>query len=151
MDTRSHSHQESFPVPAERLFALLHTPSAIRRWWGASRVIVLAHPGGTWAAAWGDNEDDPDYIAVATIRVFEPPRRLVLGDYRYHAKSGPLPFEAHFVTEFVVSPDANGATLRVTQDGFPAGSEADDFFAACQKGWKDTFAGIRKYLEGSGP
>ena len=41
MSTRDHVHEEEFPVPAEQLFALLLTPSAIRGWWGASAAIVL--------------------------------------------------------------------------------------------------------------
>ena len=149
MSTRKHIHQETFPASAERVFALLHTPSAIRRWWGVSRAIVLPEPGGTWAAAWGEAEDDPDYITVATIREFRPPHRMVLSNYRYHAKSGPPPFQADFVTEFMVSPHGEGASLRVTQDGFPAGSEADEFYASCKKGWQDTFAGIRQFLNDS--
>jgi uncharacterized protein YndB with AHSA1/START domain len=146
MKTRKHVHEEVFPASPERLFALLHTPSAIRQWWGVARAVVLAHPGGTWAAAWGEAEDEPDYITVATIREFEPPRRMVLTDYRYRAKSGPLPFAAEFVTEFAVTPHAEGAVLRVTQDGFPAGPEADQFYAGCETGWRNTFAGIRRYL-----
>jgi uncharacterized protein YndB with AHSA1/START domain len=148
MSTRRHVHQEVFPVPPERLFALLLTPSAIRRWWGAARVVVIAEPGGLWAAAWGDEEDDPDYVSVATLRELEPPRRLVMSDYRYRAKSGPLPFEADFEVSFEVEPHAEGAVLRVTQDGFPSGPEGDEFYAACEQGWSDTFAGIREYLEG---
>jgi uncharacterized protein YndB with AHSA1/START domain len=132
METRKHVHEEVFPAPPERLFALLHTPSAIRRWWGVARALVLAQPGGVGAAAWGKAEDDPDYLTVATICDFEPPRRMVLTDYRYQAKSGPLPFAARFVTEFVVVPHEQGAVLRVTQDGFPTGREADAFYAGCE-------------------
>ena len=146
MKTRKHVHEEVFSVSPERLFELLHTPSAIRHWWGVARAVVLAEPGGVWAAVWGEAEDDPDYITVATIREFEPPRRMVLGDYRYRAKSGPLPFEAEFVTEFEVLPHPTGAVLRVTQAGFPVGPEADGFYAACEKGWRDTFTGVRRYL-----
>jgi uncharacterized protein YndB with AHSA1/START domain len=98
---------------------------------------------------WGEEEDNPDYIAVATIRHFDPPHRMVLSDYCYHAKAGPLPFDADFVTEFLVSTQAEGTSLRVTQDGFPAGSEADEYYAACQQGWQETFAGIRQYLSDS--
>jgi uncharacterized protein YndB with AHSA1/START domain len=150
MATRCHVHEEVFPAPPERVFALLHTPSAIRGWWSASRAIVLAEPGGTWTATWGENEDDPDYITVATIRDFDPPRRMVLTDYRYRAKTGPLPFKADFVTEFAVEPHPEGSRLRVTQDGFPAGPEADAFYAACGTGWTNTFAGIRRYLDQDG-
>ena len=43
---------------------------------------------------------------------------------------------------------AEGAVLRVSHDGFPAGRGADEFYAGCEKGWRDTFAGIRRYLAG---
>jgi uncharacterized protein YndB with AHSA1/START domain len=150
MTTRKHVHEETFPVAPEQLFALLHTPSAIRRWWGAERAVVIPESGGVWAAAWGESEDDPEYITAATIRAFDPPRRMVLSDYRYRAKTGPLPFDADFVTEFEVVRLPQGSLLRVTQDGFPAGADADAFYAACQRGWQDTFAGIRGFLAGSG-
>lgn len=146
MGTRKLVHEEILPAPADRVFALLHVPSAIRQWWGVARAVVMAQPGGIWAAAWGESEDDPDYITAATIREFDPPHRLCLTDYRYRAKTGPLPFAAEFVTEFLVRPHPDGAILRVTQDGFPAGPEADDFYAACETGWRNTFAGIRRYL-----
>ncbi|MGH9748558.1 MAG: VOC family protein [Candidatus Polarisedimenticolia bacterium] len=147
--TRALVHAEAFPVGTERLFALLHTPSAIRAWWGVARAVVLAQPGGMWAAAWGGSEDDPEYVTAATIRTFDPPRRMVLTDYRYRARSGPLPFEADFATEFVVTADPQGAVLRVSQDGFPIGPEGEKFRAACARGWQDTFAGIRRFLSES--
>ena len=149
MATRKHVHEEIFNAPPERLFSLLHTPSAIRRWWGAARAVVLPEPGGVWAAAWGESEDEPDYVTAATIREFDPPRRMVLADYRYRARSGELPFDADFVTEFEVAPHPQGSVLCVSQDGFPVEPAADGFYAACEKGWADTFAGIRRYLEDS--
>ncbi len=144
--TRKHIHEESFPVAPDRLFAILCTPSAIRQWWNASRAIVIAKPGGLWVATWGENEDQPDFITSARIQAYDPPRRLVLDQYSYVAKTGPLPFNADFVTEFSVSSHADGALLRVTQDGFPSDPSADSFFAACQHGWKETFQGIRRFL-----
>lgn len=144
--TRRHTHEEFFPVPPERLFALLHTPSAIRGWWGAARAIVQPEPGGLWAAAWGADEDAPEFVTSATLSVFEPPHRLVFADYRYSAASGPLPFEASLVTGFTVVPRDGGAVLRVEQDGFPLDPVADDFYRACERGWRDTFGGIRRHL-----
>jgi uncharacterized protein YndB with AHSA1/START domain len=149
MKTRKHVHKEEFATPTERLFELLITPSSIRQWWNAARVIVIPEKGGTWTAAWGDDEDDPDYVSAARIRAYEPPHRIVFGDYHHHAKDGPLPFDAEFVTEFAVSAIPNGASLEVTQDGFPALPEADDFYCACQNGWAETFAGIRRLLDDS--
>jgi uncharacterized protein YndB with AHSA1/START domain len=149
MSTRALVHEGIFTSPPQRLFDLLVTPSAVRHWWGAARAIVMPQEGGTWAAAWGDDEDAPMYTTSATLRVYEPPRRLVMAGYRYFAPSGPLPFEADFVTEFLVEPVEGGTRLRVSQDGFPAEGEsaaADEFHAACTQGWRDTFAGIRRYL-----
>ncbi len=146
MVTRTHIHEETMPAGPEQVFSLLHTPSAIRQWWSASRAIVLPQTNGIWAAVWGSHEDAPDYVTAAVIKVFEPPRRMLLTDYRYFAKNGPLPFAAEFVTEFLVLPHSDGAILRVTQDGFPSGPEADDFYAGCQMGWCNTFAGIREFL-----
>lgn len=150
MTTRAHVHEEVFDATPERLFELLITPSAIRQWWGAARAIVMPRQGGTWAAAWGDDEDAPMYTTSATLRAFDPPRRLVMADYRYVAATGPLPFQADFVTEFLIEPAPGGTRLRVTQDGFPkadVSSGGDEFYAACQQGWRDTFAGIRRFLD----
>lgn len=146
MDTRKHVHEESFTAGQEEVFELLHTPSAIRQWWGADRAIVLPESGGIWAAVWGGTEDDPDYVSVATIESFDPPRSMVLTDYRYHAREGKPPFEADFRVSFRVTKSDGGSTLHVEQDGFPTGPEADAFYRACATGWTETFAGIRAYL-----
>ena len=78
MATRRHVHAKiELPASPERVFALLHTPSAIRGWWSAARAIVLAKEGGTWAATWGESEDDPDHVTVASgsprLRPAAPP------------------------------------------------------------------------------
>lgn len=148
---RTHVHEEAFDCTPERLFALLVTPSAIRDWWGASRVIILPGSGGTWAATWGSEEDAPDYVTTATMSVVEAPRRLLLTDYRYHARSGPPPLDAAFETEFTITAVPGGAQLRVRQSGFPHGPEGDAFLTACERGWRDTFAGIRRHLHGATP
>lgn len=146
MDTRKHVHEEEFAAKAASVFAMLLKPSAIRNWWGAARAIVIPEAGGIWAASWGDSEDDPDYTTVATISTLDPSRRLVLGNYRYRARTGPLPFAADFVTEFLLLPWEGGVRVRVTQDGFPKTQESNAFYAACVSGWLATFAGMRRYL-----
>lgn len=145
MMTRKHEHAIELPAAPERVFSLLHRPSDICAWWFASSAIVLAQTNGVWAAVWGE-ADDPDYISAATIAVFDPPRRLVLSDFKYFAKTGALPFQAKFTTEFTVAPHGTGTLLRVVQDGFPCDPVADKFYAACEKGWHDTFASIKRYL-----
>lgn len=147
MDTRSHIHQEVLPVTPRQAFDMLTTPSAIRHWWGASRAIVNAKQGGIWTASWGD-EDDPDHISTATLVEFDPPCRLAMKYGEYYARSGPLPFKfaGDAVTIFTIEPHGEGCILRVEQTGFPCDPIADDFYAACETGWKNTFEGIRKYL-----
>lgn len=147
MPGRTHIHQETFRVSPEKLFEILMKPSAIREWWSAARVVINPREGGTWAAAWGDVEDDPDYVTAAKIRELDPPSRLVLSDYEYYAKEGDDSFDMEFTTEFLVEPADGGAMLRVSQEGFPEGPGGDEFLSACKKGWEDTFAGIRRYLE----
>lgn len=144
--TRKHVCQIELDASPGTVFELLITPSAIREWWQASRAIVDAREGGMWGGAWGQ-EDDPDYISFYRISVCDPPKRLVFSDSTYYAKTGPLPFEAHFITEFLIRPNSKGSVLQVTQDGFPADPAADDFYMGCERGWKNTFEGIRRYLE----
>lgn len=142
---RKHIHQIELAAPPEVVFKLLITPSAIRRWWGASRAIVLPKVGGVWAAAWGD-EDIPDFVSVFKIAAIEKPKRLFLTETKYFAKNGPLPFKSEMTTEFIVEPAGGGSILQVAQEGFPDDPVADEFYAACGKGWQETFAEIEKYL-----
>jgi uncharacterized protein YndB with AHSA1/START domain len=132
-----------------RAFALLHTPSAIRKWWNAQTAIVQARQNGVWAATWGSDEDAPDYICVARLMTFEPPRRLVMGKFEYMTKdSHGLGFNAELETEFTVSANGTGSVLRVEQRGFPDEAIADAFYASCVKGWSDTFDGIERFVSG---
>jgi uncharacterized protein YndB with AHSA1/START domain len=147
--TRKHIHEEKFAVKPENMFEILHTPSAICSWWGAARAIVLAEENGVWTAAWGENADEPDHISSFVIKHFERPKRMFLNEAKYFAKKGKLPFDAKMTTEFIVEPTENGCILRVIQDGFPCDPTADDFYAACDTGWRNTFAGIRKFVEES--
>lgn len=148
MSTRSHSHEIELPDSPETVFALLHTPSAIRQWWGVHRAIVLPEKNGFWAAAWGADEDKPDYVGSYRIAEFDPPRRLVLTDAKYYSKDGPLPFEIKFTVTFTVEPRiGGGCKLRVDHEGFPADTIADAFYASCEVGWRNTFDGIVKYLK----
>jgi hypothetical protein len=133
-------------------FALLHTPSAIRAWWSAARAVVAPWPRGIWVAAWGADEDAPDYITAARIVVWDPPRTMRLGDFEYYRKDGlGLPFAAPLETEFSVTASDSGSLLRVHQVGFPDESIADAFFASCQSGWAATFEGIQRYVVNTTP
>jgi ribosomal-protein-alanine N-acetyltransferase len=144
--TRSIEREIRLPCSADEAFDLLIRPSRIRAWWQADRVLVLPGEGGLWCAAWGDDEDAPDYTTAARLRVFEPPTRLVLDRYLYRSRFGPMPFEAEFEVEFRVRGDGAGCVLAVAQRGFPDDPIADAYFTGCVQGWQDTLLGILRHV-----
>ena len=146
--TRSHIAEVAVAATPEAVFDALITPSAVRQWWSASRVIVTPEVGGLWVATWGEDEDRPDYVSAAPIERIDPPRNLRLGTSRYVSRDGPLPFEADMRIEFTVRPAPAGAVLRVEQSGFPRAAAADDYYAACERGWKETLAQLKEFVEG---
>jgi hypothetical protein len=74
--------------------------------------------------------------------------RLVVGGAGDRRRAGgrPLPFEATLETEFTVRPAPGGAVLRVRQGGFQRSAAADEFYAACQRGWEATFGGLHRFV-----
>lgn len=134
--------------PIDRVFGALVTPSLIRQWWFASRAIIIPETGGRYDLAWGEEEDNPDYISAARIEVFDRPHRLLLTDFQYHSKDGPLPFEGAFENEFRLEKTASGTRLIVRQAGFPEESVADDFYRSCVQGWVDTLGSFKRVMEG---
>ena len=148
---RKHETEVWLAASPEAVFEALHTPSAIREWWQAARVIVIPREGGVWMAAWGDDEDSPLYVTSATLAKFDPPRSLRFEDSQYLSHTGAPPFDMSAMsTEFTVTASEGGSRLVVVQDGFPEDSTADDFYAACEKGWHDTLAGLRAFFEKRG-
>lgn len=112
----------------------------------ASHVIIDKKEGGLWVGLWGD-EDAPEFITFNRMSVFDPPKQIVFSDFEYYSRKGLLPFAAALTSDFTIIPEGPKQTrLRVVQDGFPCDNAADDFYAGCTVGWRETFAGIRRYL-----
>lgn len=129
----------------QTVFDALITPSAIRRWWSASRAIVHAAEGGLWMAAWGVQEDQPDYVCGYRLSTFEPPHRLVFSDPIYHARQGDMPDSLGQVTiEFSIRPIDDGSSLIVSQTGIPATEM--EFCEGCKTGWKTTLDQLQQFL-----
>jgi uncharacterized protein YndB with AHSA1/START domain len=150
MNTRQHTHAVELTANPEEVFKALLTPSAIRRWWGATDAIVCPQEDGVWSAVWGAG-DDPDYLVSARINIFDPPQKLSLSDYRYFARAGALPFKTDMTLTFTVESQPAGCVLRVVHEGFPDDAVADEFYAACEAGWHKTFDGIRRFFEPNEP
>ena len=142
---RSIEDEETILAPVCRVFEALVTPTDICQWWQATTAIIFAETGGLWVARWG-HENDPDYLSAATLSVYDPPHRLVMSDFRYQAKSGPLPFDAKMETEFRLEDQGEQTLLRVRQTGFPDDTAADPFLQGCVTGWRTTLTGLSSYL-----
>ena len=146
-ETRSHEHQIGLNAAAEKVFDSLISPAAICSWWQASSAIVIPIKGGIWIATWGDTED-PDYITAHRMTEFERPKTIVFDDAEYIAKAEPPPFELETATKFEIEPVSDEkCVLKVIQTGFPADSIADEFYAACETGWKNTFYGMKTFID----
>ena len=96
-------------------------------------------------AAWGEHEDDPDYLCAYRLQVVDRPGRWVFADPTYYAREGDMPDSLHNVTiEFSIRPENDGSQLTVTQTGLPSGEEA--FCEGCKKGWETTLAQLQAFL-----
>jgi uncharacterized protein YndB with AHSA1/START domain len=145
METRREELIEPFGVTPERMFEILITPSAIRSWYGAAKVVVDPKKGGSWIAAWGDDEDDSEYINALKILEFDPPNRIVLGEGKYIAGTA-WPIMTDIRTELILEPQPSGCFLRIVQDLTPHEPLLDDYFDACIAGWQNSYEGIRNYI-----
>jgi uncharacterized protein YndB with AHSA1/START domain len=120
----------------------------VRQWWNARQVIVHAVPDGTWIATWGDDEDSPDFLCGYRLSRFERPGLLEFSDPVYEAKAGPMPFSMDQMSvQFQIETADHGATLSVTQHGFPTDTIADEYYAGCQSGWQTTLQQLKDFLE----
>ncbi len=133
----------------DQVFQALITPSKIRSWWQADRAIILPKKNGIYVIAWGEKEDQPDFITAGTIKEYSPNKRLLLADFDYFSSAGPLPFEAKFEILFTLTGNGTTSNLTVLQTGIPDLAAADEYFEGCLKGWTDTLNSLKKVVEHS--
>lgn len=141
MSTRSQWHEIDLPAKPEAVFNLLLAPKAIRGRWDSVGAIVTEIEG-FWVIAWGERENDPDYVSGARIKSFTAPQRVSLALEYCRSRKGMLPFATALTVEFTIQKIPAGALLRVTQSGFPADKEADVFYDSCAKAWRAALQGI---------
>jgi uncharacterized protein YndB with AHSA1/START domain len=146
MTTRSQWHEIELPAAPVAVFNLLITPKAIRGRWGSVSAIAT-EMDGLWVIAWGERENDPNYVAGARIRAFESPRRVALAFEYCRAKSGTLPYGAGMSAEFTIQKSQAGAVLRVTHSGIPQGPDTDAYFNSAGEGWRAVLQGIALVLQ----
>ena len=143
MTTRSQWHEIELPATPVAVFNLLISPKAIRGRWGSVSAVVT-ELDGLWVIAWGERENDPNFVAGARIRAFESPRRVALAYEYCRAKTGQLPYGPTMTAEFTIQKTQVGALLRVTHAGIP--QDANAYFESAGEGWRAMLQGIAAIL-----
>ena len=134
-------------APPARVFDALLTPSDVMAYWGASAVVIAPTVGGLFCAAWGP-PDAPDYVGVQRIVLMGRPTVLALRHVYYYAREGGPGIDLDTMTTYTLAARPGRSTLlQVRQTGFPRGTEADAFLAACEAGWQTTLHQLRAYLD----
>jgi uncharacterized protein YndB with AHSA1/START domain len=141
MATRSQSHEIEIPADALAVFNLLLAPKAIRGRW-SGHAAIITEMDGLWVFAWGERENDPDYVTGARIKSFVAPQRVLLAYEYVRSRAGVLPFGASMTAEFSTQKHGAGSVLRVTHSGFPAGPDGEAFYESCTHGWRAALQGI---------
>lgn len=143
MSTRSQWHEIELPVPPAALFNLLLSPKAIRGKWNNTAAVVT-EVDGAWVIAWGQRENDPDYVSGARIKSFQAPKLVKLAFEYARSRSGALPFANGMMAELTIQQKGAGSLLRVTHAGLPA--DNDDYFNAVADGWRAALQGLGALL-----
>jgi uncharacterized protein YndB with AHSA1/START domain len=143
MSTRSQWHEIELPVSPAALFNLLLAPKAIRGRWN-NIAAVVTEVDGAWVIAWGQRENDPDYVSGARIKSFQAPQRVTLAFDYSRARSGLLSFANGMAVELTIQAKGASSLLRVTHTGLPAAD--DDYFNACADGWRAALQGLGAML-----
>jgi uncharacterized protein YndB with AHSA1/START domain len=114
--------------------------------WFADGAVVGRRVGGNWALGWyaGEESDDGHHV-LGTVEVFEPGRRLVVGDLRFSTPEGES-WEGMRLSVDLVA-EAGGTCVRVVQDGVGAGPSWAGYAAGLGPGWERSLADLRAWLE----
>ena len=144
--TRSQSHEIEIPADPLAVFNFLLAPKAVRGRW-SGQAAIITELDGLWVFAWGERENDPDYVTGARIKSFQAPQRVILAYEYCRSRAGILPFGATMTAEFnmqkISAPKGQSACLlRITHNGFPHGPDGDAFYESCAHGWRAALQGI---------
>ena len=131
-------------APVERVWAMLTEAEHIQQWFAFDGATIDLRPGGALVLRWKEHG-----TYHARIEQIDPPR---LFSYRWArlADEQPGPDNSTLV-EFTLTPEGNGARLRVVESGFntldlPEAEQAE-WAAGNVEGWSGGFATLKEYAE----
>lgn len=128
------------------IFDALITPSLIKKWWIASRLIIIPDSDGLNMTIWDDDESHTDYISEVKIKELTRPHRLLLTNLKYASRY----FHAHLQdssTEFTIHKENDQVKLVMKQTGFPDDEACDEFYNSCSSRWDESLLTLKRVAE----
>lgn len=145
---RKVSRSVQIQASAERVWRAFVDPEQMKQWWGAARGLVEERKGGVWALAWGDAEQGYKNVVCGVLKSFQPQKRLRIEPLVYFNPERPVlgPMRLSISVK-----EKEGRTrVSVRQDHYAEGPDWDWYYEAVVKGWKETLANLKQYLERQG-
>lgn len=146
--TRKVSRSVQVEASPERVLQAFLALDQMKQWWGASRGLVEERKGGVWAMAWGESPQGYRYIMSGVLKSFQPGKRIRIEPLVYFDPERPVlgPMRLSISVR-----EKQGRTrLSVRQDGYGEGPDWDSYYEAVLKGWKETLANLKRFLESPG-
>jgi len=128
-----------------RTFRALIEPRDLKRWWGATEVVITPRKEGVWCLGWHAFDEENFYVSVGFIDKIIPGRTLGLKNVRYYRPDlkplGPLR------VVFDLESRGNRTVLTVRESGFGTGRTWNSYYRGVQKGWEEALWNLKRYLE----
>lgn len=145
--TRKVSRSVQVNAGAERVLQAFLDPEQMKQWWGAARGLVEERKGGVWALAWGDAEQGYKNVVSGVLRVYHPGKRMRIEPLVYFNSERPVLGPMRLTIS--VREKEGRTRVGVRQEGYGQGPDWDWYYEAVLKGWKETLANLKLFLEGA--
>ncbi|MCL4809231.1 MAG: SRPBCC domain-containing protein, partial [Thermoanaerobaculia bacterium] len=114
--------------------------------WLADGAVIGRHEGGNWGLGWyADEESEEGYQVLGRIEVYDPGRRLVVGDLAFSTPEGDDLEGMRLSVGFVA--EDGGTRVAVRQEGLGTGPGWDGYVTGIGPGWDRSLADLRRWLE----
>lgn len=133
-------------TPEQALRAFLDVEQ-MKQWWGVAKGLVEERKGGVYSLAWGEPGQGYKYVVAGVVKSYQPGKWLRLEPLVYFNHERPVlgPMRLRISVR-----EKDGRTrVSVRQEGYGEGPDWDWYYEAVIRGWKDTLANLKAFLEGS--
>lgn len=130
----------------ERVFYAWVSLADLNGWWGVEKCHIDPWKGGAYGIAWFVTEAGIKYSNHGVIRIWQPGRRLKVGDWMWF--SAERPFMCGMTMDVSMRKKGDGTLLTVMQDGYHDGdSDWQWYHQAVTEAWPRVLQQLKRYLE----